>query len=200
MNILANTKRVVKSQFRELGFVAFIVALMIVPANAKVDPQKCSGSISYYKKIPTANGLFCLGIKYFHANKNSHALEAFSKAANKGSVRAMIALGLYNWDGIDQKKDEPAARFWFRKAALKGNTEGMIMLSETLTDSTQIPRDYKRGWMWLEVAKSKGNKEAIARLKRLWWRVYEGEIITGKKYAQNYIKTGKLPPRLKYEH
>lgn len=86
--------------------LALLLILLSFPAQADVDPYRCSGSISYYKKFNTKDGLFCLGIKYFHANKNSRALEAFSKAANKGSDRAMIALGLYNWDGIDQKKDE----------------------------------------------------------------------------------------------
>ncbi|QWV96499.1 sel1 repeat family protein [Geomonas nitrogeniifigens] len=71
-----------------------------------------------------AASLYMVGYLYDHGegvpNDSAKAVEWYTKAAEKGSVKAMYRLGVMYSNGVGVEKDDATAIMWFKKAAFKG--------------------------------------------------------------------------------
>jgi uncharacterized protein len=88
------------------------------------------------------------------------ALSLFEKAAGRGHVGAMFALGAMHGGGHDVPTDRPTAQHWFHAAADRGHAYAQMMLGRYLARGLAGERDYERARLWSERALAQGLQEA----------------------------------------
>lgn len=95
-------------------------------------------------------------------------VEAYRRAAERGDVSAMIALGniYHNGDGVNQ--DRPEAVKWFRQAAEMGKTDAMVHLGSAYEFGYGVTENRSVAADWFRRAADLGNVDAM--------------IILGSKY------------------
>jgi TPR repeat protein len=104
---------------------------------------------------------------YFGVNAtqdNAKAREWYEKAANKGSVEAMVSLGVLYANGQGVAQDLAKAREWYEKAADKGSADAQYNLGNLYDDGHGVAQDFAKAREWYEKAADKGNVEAMFTL------------------------------------
>jgi len=84
----------------------------------------------------------------------------FEKAAGKGHVGAMYALGMLSGGGHDVPTDPAVAQYWFRAAAGRGHAEAQKMLGRYLARGLAGERDLEAARLWLGRAAAQGLADA----------------------------------------
>ena len=110
-----------------LGVIAMVVAVW--RARAPVTPQPVPPVMSQ-----DASAMKDQGDRYYfgvNASKdNAKAREWYEKAADKGSVEAMVSLGVLYANGQGVAQDFAKAREWYQKAADKGDASAKVRLQQ----------------------------------------------------------------------
>ena len=88
------------------------------------------------------------------------ALVLFEKAAGRGHVGAMFAMGAMHGGGHEVPTDRPTAQRWFHAAAERGHAYAQMMLGRYLARGLAGERDFDRARIWLERALAQGLQEA----------------------------------------
>jgi TPR repeat protein len=144
-------------------------------------------------------------IGYMHAMgsgmEQDHRAAArwWGQAAKQGHMKAILRLAKNYSEGRYLPKNERLARHWYRQAAVRGSREAMLQLALNLMGTETIPRDYRRAYTWLLIAQAKGSGRAAKLVRQFNSRFYDAEVMRGKEWADVYLRTGKLPPRMKNE-
>jgi TPR repeat protein len=105
------------------------------PADVKgtpdVAPSDIPTAIRYCRSASRASrrALYQLGRAYAANQQTSEAIDAWRKAADKGSTSAMVELGVLYATGSGVAKDEAQARKLFERAAEAGNPRGVVNLA-----------------------------------------------------------------------
>jgi hypothetical protein len=95
------------------------------------------------------------------------ALVLFEKAAGRGHVGAMFAMGAMYGGGHDVPMDRVVAQRWFTAAAERGHAYAQMMLGRYLARGLAGERDLDRARTWTERAIAQGLQEARADLSAL---------------------------------
>ena len=95
------------------------------------------------------------------------ALALFEKAAGRGHVGAMFAMGAMHGGGHEVPTDRPTAQRCFRAAAERGHPHAQMMLGRYLARGLAGERDPERARVWLERALAQGLQEARGDLAAL---------------------------------
>ena len=85
--------------------------------------------------------LYQLGRAYAANGQMAEAMEAYRKAADRGSTSAMVELGVMLATGSGVAKDEAAARKLFERAAEAGNPRGVTNLAALASTIGGAPTD-----------------------------------------------------------
>lgn len=120
----------------------------------------------------------------------------FKAASDLGYLKATLRLAQVYEKNTKLPRAEAWQRFWYRRAVLQGSRAAIMKLAESLMTSDTIPRDYRRAYMWLLVAEKRGVRNAKRKRWDMTKRFYDGEIIRARQWADDFLKKGKLPPRL----
>jgi TPR repeat protein len=88
------------------------------------------------------------------------AAALFEKAAGKGHVGAMFALGILSDRGHGVPTDRAVAQHWFRTAADRGHAEAQKMLGRYLARGLGNERDPQAARLWPGRAAAQGGLEA----------------------------------------
>ena len=88
-------------------------------------------------------------------------------AAERGSVRAQLALGNIYGSGKGADQDYEEAMRWFRKAAELGNPMAQNNLALSYATGQGIEKDRDEAVKWVMTAARNGYKEALAALEQL---------------------------------
>jgi uncharacterized protein len=101
-----------------------------VQGVAAIAPADIATAIKYCKSTAASSrrALYELGRAYAANQQGPEAIEAYRKAADKGSTSAMVELGILLATGSGVAKDEAQARDLFDRAAEAGNPRGVINL------------------------------------------------------------------------
>lgn len=98
--------------------------------------------------------------EYNKCRDYNRALQCYEKAADKGSVDAMMRLGyLYSRDSSEP--DYEKAMQWYKKAINKGNTDAMVETGQLYLHGRGCKKDFQRGLSWYKKAVNKGNADAM---------------------------------------
>jgi uncharacterized protein len=95
------------------------------------------------------------------------ALVLFQKAADRGHVGAMFAVGAMSGGGHQVPTDRVVAQRWFRAAADRGHPYAQMMLGRYLARNLAGVHDVESARRWLERAVAQGLQEAKADLTAL---------------------------------
>jgi uncharacterized protein len=105
------------------------------PADVKgvsdIAPSDVATAIKFCKRASTSSrrALYELGRAYAANRQVTEAVDAYRKAADKGSSAAMVELGSLLASGSAGPKDETEARSLFARAAAAGNARGAANLA-----------------------------------------------------------------------
>ena len=94
------------------------------------------------------------------AKDHAAALSLFEKAARRGHVGAMFAVGAMKGGGHNVPMDRKEAQRWFRLAAERDHPYAQMMLGRYLARGLAGERDVERARRWLERAVAQGLQEA----------------------------------------
>lgn len=100
------------------------------------------------------------GLKAYENKEYAKAVEWFTKAAEKGNIAGMNALGMF----YIQNRDGQKAFEWYSKSAEKGNDLGMYQLGWLYANYDDV-KDYQKSREWFVKALENGYenaKDAIA--------------------------------------
>ncbi|MGH7191821.1 MAG: tetratricopeptide repeat protein, partial [Acetobacteraceae bacterium] len=89
------------------------------------------------------------------------------KAARRGHVGAMFAVGALLGGGHDIAPDRNRAARWYRAAAERGHGQAQLMLGRYFLNGTAGVRDPAEARSWLERAAAQGLAEASSFLAEL---------------------------------
>jgi TPR repeat protein len=81
--------------------------------------------------------------------------------AEKGDVRAQVALGLIFHMGKDGIRDIPRAIRWYEMAAKQGNSDAQVALAIMSGTGDGVPSDTVKAYMWANLAARQGSPEGI---------------------------------------
>jgi uncharacterized protein len=111
------------------------------------------------------------------------AVAKFTKAANKGDVKAQHMLGEMHYEGRGVLQDYKQAMSWYRKAADQGYANAQTNLGAMYFYGEGVPLDYKQAMSWWRKAADQGDAEAQTNL---------GEMYKdGRGVTQDYIEAYK---------
>jgi uncharacterized protein len=98
---------------------------------AEIAPSDIPTAIKFCKLVaPTSRrAMYELGRAYAANQQMPEAIDAYRKAADKGSTSAMVELGVMLATGAGIAKDEAQARSLFERAAAAGNPRGATNLA-----------------------------------------------------------------------
>ena len=144
-----------------LGVIAIVVAVW--RPRAPVAPQPVPPVTSQ-----DASAMKDQGDRYYfgvNASKdNAKAREWYEKAADKGSVEAMVSLGVLYANGQGVAQDFAKARELYEKAADKGSADAMYNLGNLYDDGRGVAQDSAKAREWYEKAADRGSAEAMFTL------------------------------------
>jgi TPR repeat protein len=153
--------RIIAGSAIVLGVIAIVVAVW--RPRAPVTPQPVPPVTSQ-----DASALKDQGDRYYfgvNASKdNAKAREWYEKAADKGSVDAMVSLGVLYANGQGVAQDYAKAREWYQQAAVKGSADAMYNLGNLYDDGHGVAQDFSKAREWYEKAADKGSVEAMFTL------------------------------------
>ena len=151
----------------------------------------------------SADGALWVG--QFHAKglgglpaSDDKAMEWFGKAADLGSTRGMVALGvkLFNRavENVEPEKNAPAARLVLERAAALGQRDAMRVLSRIHENGIGVAADPKQAVAWLRKAAA---FEDAAALNMLAVRAFSGDGIekdpeVARKYLERSVAAGDI--------
>ncbi|MGH7076994.1 MAG: tetratricopeptide repeat protein, partial [Acetobacteraceae bacterium] len=98
---------------------------------------------------------------------HKEALRLYRKAARRGHVGAMFAVGALLGGGHDIAPDRNRAARWYRAAAERGHGQAQLMLGRYFLNGTAGVRDPAEARSWLERAAAQGLAEASSFLAEL---------------------------------
>ena len=107
-----------------------------MPGVSEIARSDLATAIKFCKRASPASrrALFELGRAYAANRQMAEAVEAYRKAADKGSSAAMVELGSLLANGSAGPKDEAQARSLFTRAAQAGNARGAANLAALSAD------------------------------------------------------------------
>ncbi|MFT4090069.1 MAG: hypothetical protein QM645_05010 [Asticcacaulis sp.] len=106
------------------------------------------------------------GFRHYELKDNLRAVQAFEKAAEKGSVLGQSLAGaLYVTGGNGLNTDYPKAVSWLRKAADGGSHQAQSLLATLYTEGNGVPKDVTKARELYTQAAASGNKIAIQWLE-----------------------------------
>jgi TPR repeat protein len=136
-----------------LGVIAIVVAVW--RPGPPVTPQDASA-------MKDQGDRYYFGV---NASKDdAKAREWYQKAADKGSVDAMVSLGVLYASGQGFTQDYAKAREWYQKAADKGSADAMYNLGNLYDDGHGVAQDSAKAREWYQKAADKGSVEAMFTL------------------------------------
>ncbi len=128
------------------------------------------------------------GYEAFVARDYPSAVQWWTKAAEKGHVRAQNGLGVLYRDGDLGKPDATRAAEWFRRAAENGYAFAMYSLALLYRDGEGVARDDIEAHKWFNLAsalnfdpRSEFQRDLIAK------RMSREDIAEAEKRAQEWI-------------
>jgi TPR repeat protein len=139
------------------------------PADVKgtpdIAPSDVATALKYCKSAAPASrrALYQLGRAYAANQQLPEAIQAYRKAADKGSTSAMVELGVMLANGTGAAKDTVQAHALFERAAEAGNPRGVINLV-ALSDNGGPPMDPGRARALLARAVETNSAEAEFQL------------------------------------
>jgi TPR repeat protein len=139
------------------------------PADLKgapdIAPSDVATALKYCKSAAPASrrALYQLGRAYAANQQVPQAIEAYRKAADKGSTSAMVELGVMLANGTGGTRDAVQAHALFERAAEAGNPRGVINLV-ALSDNGGPPLDPGRARALLARAAATNSAEAEFQL------------------------------------
>jgi TPR repeat protein len=136
-----------------LGVIAIVVAVW--RPGPPVTPQDASA-------MKDQGDRYYFGVN--ESKDNAKAREWYQKAADKGSVDAMVSLGVLYANGQGVAQDFAKARESYEKAADKGSADAMYNLGNLYDDGHGVAQDSAKAREWYEKAADKGNVEAMFTL------------------------------------
>lgn len=92
----------------------------------------------------------------------------YSKAAELGSDKAQIFLGVMYHTGWGTQENPKEAIVWYKKAAEQGNAEAQKILGESYYNGWGIPQDYQEARKWYEKAAVQGDLDALLTLSIIY--------------------------------
>jgi TPR repeat protein len=136
-----------------LGVIAIVVAVW--RPGPPVTPQDASA-------MKDQGDRYYFGVN--ESKDNAKAREWYQKAADKGSVDAMVSLGALYASGQGVTQDYAKAREWYQKAVDKGSADAMYKLGNLYDDGRGVAQDSAKAREWYEKAADKGSAEAMFSL------------------------------------
>jgi TPR repeat protein len=101
------------------------------------------------------------------AKDHETALSLFLRAAERGHVGAMFAVGAMYGGGHEVQADRVVAQRWFEAAAGRGHPRAQLMLGRYLARNLAGVQDVKKARRWLERALAQGIQDAKTDLATL---------------------------------
>ncbi len=114
-------------------------------------------------------------------------MRKYRQAAEQGSTRSMLDLGLCYEFGIGVEKDELEAVEWYRKAAGQGDLQAQIRLGNSYNNGIGVDKDAAKAFEWYQKAAERDVAEAECRLGICYSNgkgVYKDQEEAAKWYAK----------------
>ena len=108
----------------------------------------------------------------------AQSFDWFQRAAQAGSLTAMVNLAKFYAAGVGTAQDYAMAAYWFQKAAEAGSADGMYNLGIYYGKGQGVEQDYGKAFYWYQKAAEAGRAAAMHNLG-----VFYDE---GQGVAQNY--------------
>ena len=109
----------------------------------------------------SAEELFRIGAVYLKGigvpKDIGKGLEFCKKAAEKGSLKAQLALGNCYCQGIGVEKDEQEAFHWYLQAANQGNMDAQYWIGYSYDHGRGVKQDYEQAITWYRKAANQGD-------------------------------------------
>jgi uncharacterized protein len=136
-----------------------------VQGTADIAPADIATAIKFCKvaAAKSRRALYQLGRAYAANRQLPEAVSAYRNAADRGSMSAMVELGVMYGTGSGVRKDEAQARKLFERAAEGGNPRGVTNLA-ALSDGGKTPSDPVKARAMLAKAAEKNSSEAQYQL------------------------------------
>lgn len=116
---------------------------------------------------PTAEEYYNQGLKFDQLKDYAHALESYSKAFEKGHVKAGTNLGLFFLSGKSGETNKIKARQHFLDSAQKNHPRAMTNLAIMLKRGDGIPKNIPEALFWFKKARELGNRQATREAMKL---------------------------------
>jgi TPR repeat protein len=91
----------------------------------------------------------------------------YGKAADRGHIGAMNALGFAYRDGATGTKDLEKARTYFDKAAAKGNPVGLYEVATMYEAGNPVSKDLMKAHLYYNLASARQHPQAGEALQRI---------------------------------
>lgn len=118
------------------------------------------------------------GLEFEQLKDYTHAFESYTKALEKGHVKAGTNMGLFFLLGKLEEPNKPKAHQYFLEAANKGHPRAMTNLAIMLKRGDGVTQDKPKALFWFRKAKESGDKQAAAEVLKL-----EAELMPPVEYA-----------------
>lgn len=114
---------------------------------------------------------FAAGAEAYDGGRYAEAFAAWHALAQKGEVRAQVAVaGMYRF-GEGRRIDFEKAALWYRRAAESGDAIAQLNYAELLETGRGILRNIPQALEWYGRAAAQGNVWAAAQRDRLASRI-----------------------------
>ena len=119
------------------------------------------------------------------------AFKEFKALAERGDVKAQVALGLMYGKGKGVAKDDAEAAKWIRKAADQGEPDAQHILGLLYYNGQGVPQDYVHAYMWLNLSAAQGYSKAQTTRDELAEKMTPTQIAEAQRLAKEWKPKGK---------
>ena len=152
-----------------------------VDRDAAFHWAKKSAELNYLPAIVMLAGIYEVGTTEIKADQKK-SIELLKYAADMGSSRAMVLLGVAHMEGLGVRKDRNLGMMFFSKAANLGDLDGQYEFGKELLNSNVEKKQYE-GLKWLINSAEGGSIEASRMLAYLY---RNGEGVVSKNNDKSY--------------
>lgn len=114
------------------------------------------------------------------------AIRLWGTLADRGDVRAQVALAIIYATGRGVPQDYAAAASWYRKAADQGYVNAQYNLGLMYANGQGIPQDHVSAHMWWNLSAARGDKDAAKNLEMVAAKMTPAQIAEAQRLAREW--------------
>jgi TPR repeat protein len=140
----------------------------MMPSSEPNQPSRILSEIPVPQLSDDPNVLFAEGLRYGTAHNYIPAAECYLKAAERGHIKAQVALGHLYFEGKGVEKDDKKAFDWLHKAAEQGDSIAQYTIGLMYHDGDGVEQDYSKALHWYQKSAGQGYYKAQYNLGHMY--------------------------------